>query len=142
VLSVIVGGARAVPHEAGHIAGLVAATSVVFWLAHVYAHALGESIGHDRHLSGKAVLGVARHEASIIEAAVPPVVVLLLAELGVLSTSVAIWVAFVLGLVILAAQGLTVARLEHLGLLATVGVVAINLGLGVVLVGLKLVIAH
>ena len=36
-LSVIVGGARAYPHEPGHIAVLVAVTCIVFWLAHVYA---------------------------------------------------------------------------------------------------------
>ena len=36
-LSVIVAGARAYPHSAGHIAVLVAVTCAVFWIAHVYA---------------------------------------------------------------------------------------------------------
>ena len=43
VLSVLVAAARAYPHEAGHIAALVAVTSFVFWLAHVYAHGLSFS---------------------------------------------------------------------------------------------------
>src|SRR5262249_19004441 len=43
-LSVIVAGARAYPHGAGHIAALVIVTNVVFWLAHVYAHGLAHSV--------------------------------------------------------------------------------------------------
>ena len=47
VLSVLVAAARAYPREAGHIAVLVAVTSFVFWLAHVYAHGLSYSAVHD-----------------------------------------------------------------------------------------------
>jgi hypothetical protein len=53
-----------------------------------------------------------------------------------------VWAAFVLGLVVLAAQGITVARVERLGLLGTIAVVAGNVSLGVLLVGLKLVVSH
>jgi hypothetical protein len=142
VLSVVVAGARAYPHEVGHIAGLVIATTFAFWLAHVYAHALGESVAHDTHLSVPELLHIARREASIMEAALPPVVALLLGAFGVISTQVAVWVAFVLGLVVLAAQGITVARVERLGPLATLAVVAGNVSLGVLLVGLKLAVSH
>jgi hypothetical protein len=40
VLSVDVAGAKAYPHSPGHVAVLVLVTTCVFWLAHVYAHAL------------------------------------------------------------------------------------------------------
>jgi hypothetical protein len=142
VLSVIVAGARAYPYDAGHIAGLVVATTVAFWLAHVYAHALGHSVARDQHLSFAELLYIARREASIMEAAVPPVVALLLGAFGVISTQLAVWAAFVLGLVVLAAQGVTVARVERLGRLGTLAVVAGNVSLGVLLVGLKLVVSH
>lgn len=141
-LGVLVAGARAYPHAAGHIAVLVAVTSVVFWLAHVYAHALGGSVAHDEHLTLAELRRVARHEAAIVEAAVPLVAVLLLGAIGLVSTAVAVWLAFAVGLAVLAAEGVLVARVERLGLLGTLGIVGANLALGVVLVGLKLVVTH
>jgi hypothetical protein len=141
-LAVVVAGARAYPHDAGHIAGLVAATSVAFWLAHVYSHALGHSVASDQHLSVRELRQIARREGSIIEAALPILVALLLGAFGVISTQVAVWAAFTLGLVVLAAEGVMVARIERLGPLGTLAVVAGNVSLGVLLVGLKLVVSH
>jgi hypothetical protein len=142
VLAVIVAGARAYPHDAGHIAALVAVSVVALWLAHVYAHALGYSVAHDQHLSLAELQYIARREASIVEAALPPLAALLLGALGVVATNVAVWVAFGLGLVVLAAQGITFARIERLGWLGTLVVVTANLGFGVVLIGLKLFLTH
>jgi hypothetical protein len=142
VLSVVVAGARAYPHDSAHIAGLVIATTVAFWLAHVYAHAVGHSVAQDQHLSAAELLHIARREASIMEAALPPVVALVLGAFGVISTQAAVWAAFVLGLVVLGAQGITVARIERLGPLGTLALVAGNVSLGVLLVGLKLVVSH
>lgn len=142
VLSVIVAGAQAYPHDAAHIAGLVIATAVAFWLAHVYSHAVAHSVARDEHLSFAELLYIARREASIMEAAVPPAIALLLGAVGLISTQLAVWAAFVLGLVVLAAQGVTVARVERLGWLGTLAVVAGNISLGVLLVGLKLVVSH
>jgi hypothetical protein len=142
VLAVIVAGARAYEHEAGHIAGLVTVTVVVFWLAHLYSHALAHSVAYDEHLSLAELRRIAHREASILEAAVPPLVALLLGAFGILSTEVAVWVAVGLGLVVLCAQGITFARVERLGRLGTFAVVAANLGLGVLLVSLKLLVSH
>jgi hypothetical protein len=142
VLAVIVAGARAYPHGAGHIAALVAATSAAFWLAHVYAHALGRSVATREHLSWAEVRDIARHEASILEAAIPPVAALVLGTLGVLSVRTSVWLAFSLALLVLAVEGIVFARVERLGVLGTIGVVAANLGLGVLLVGLKILVSH
>ena len=142
VLAVIVAGAKAFEHEAGHIAGLVAVTVVVFWLAHVYADALAHAVAYDQHLSLADLRRIAHREASMLEAAVPPLLALLLGAFGVVSTRLAVWVAFGLGLVVLCAQGITFARVEHMGRLGTLAVVAANLGLGVALVGLKLLVSH
>jgi hypothetical protein len=142
VLAVLVAGARAYPHDAGHVAGLVAVTSVVFWLAHVYAHSLAHSVATDEHLSLAEVRYIARREGSIVGAAVPPIAALLLGAFGLISTRAAVWLAFGFGLAVLTAQGITFARVERLGRLATLAVVAANLGLGVLLVGLKLLVSH
>jgi hypothetical protein len=142
VLSVLVAGARAYPHEAGHIAVLVGVTSVVFWLAHVYSHALAHSVSHDEHLSFAALLEIARREASIVEAALPPIAPLLLGAFGVISTAAAVWAALGLGLAVLAAQGVAFARVERLGWVGTLVVVGVNVGLGVLLAALKLALSH
>jgi hypothetical protein len=142
VLAVLVAGARAYPHEAGHIAVVALATSAALWIAHVYAHGLAHSVEHDEHLTLAELLRIARREGSLVEAALPPVAALLLGALGVVSTQAAVWIAFVLGLLVLAAQGMTFARIERLGLLATVVVVTANMALGVLLIGLKLFVTH
>jgi len=142
VLSVIVGGARAFPHEPGRIALAALVTAVIFWLAHVYAHALAQSVGTGQHLTVSEVRRIGRREASLIEAAVPPIAALLLGALGIVSEQVALWLAFALGLVVLGAQGVLFARAERLGAAATIAVVALNLALGAVLVGLKLLVSH
>jgi len=142
VLAVLVAGARAYAHAAGHIAGLVAAASGALWLAHVYAHALASSVASREHLSRAELRQIARREASILEAAIPPVAALLLGSIGVVSTRVAVWIAFALGLIVLAAQGIVFARIERLGVIGTIGVVLANLSLGVLLVGLKLLVTH
>ena len=142
VLSVIIAGAKAYPHGAGHIAAVVLVTTVVFWLAHVYAHAVGHSVAHDEHLSFAELRYIARREASIIEAALPPVAALALGHFGLISTHASIWLAFGLGLAVLLAQGVTFARVERLGALGTLVVVALNLSLALMLTALKLAVSH
>jgi hypothetical protein len=142
VLSVISVGARAYRHEAGEIAALVAATSLIFWLAHVYARAVAESIAHYHRLSFAELRHVARREGTIIAAAVPSTAALLLGAVGIVSTRAAVWAAFGLGLGLLVLQGLTFARVERLGRLGTFGIVTTNLVLGTALVGLKVFVSH
>lgn len=141
-LGVLVAGARAFPDEAGHIAALVLTTTVVFWLAHVYARGLGGSVALDRRLTLAELRSVARHEAAIVEAALLPVAALLLGAFGVVSTHFATWLALGTGLAVLAAEGILFARVERLGWLGTIVIVSVNLALGVALIGLKLIVSH
>ena len=142
VLSVIVTGAKAFPHELGHIAVLVAVTTIVFWLAHVYAHVLAFSIGHDTHLSLGEFGHIARREASILAAGVPPEAALVLGGIGVLSAHFAIWLSFGLGLAVLGVAGIVFARVERLGRVRGIMAVLANLSLGIVLIGLKVIVVH
>src|SRR4249919_3825908 len=66
VLSVMVTGLKAFPNGLGRVALLVAVTTSVFWLAHVYAHGIAFSIGHDSHLSFAELGHIAWREASIV----------------------------------------------------------------------------
>ena len=142
VLSVVVAGAKAYPHKTGHIAALVIGTSVTFWLAHVYAHGVGLAVARDEHLSAAELGHIAYREASIVEAALPPFIALLLGAFGLISDNFAIWAALGLGVVVLAAQGLAVARVERMGLLGTLLVVAGNAAIGFVLIGVKIALNH
>jgi hypothetical protein len=141
-LAVLLGGVKAFPDDAWKIVVLVAVTALVFWLAHVYADSLAHVVSENRHLSLAELRRIGRRESSIIEAAIPPVAAMLLAALGLLSTKAAAWIAFGLGLAVLTASGLVFARVERLGWPATLVVVAVNVALGVTLVGLKLFVSH
>ena len=69
VLSVLVAGARAYPGDAGRIALLAVVTSLVFWLAHVYAHGIADSVARGERVSPVHLRHIARRESSIVEAA-------------------------------------------------------------------------
>jgi hypothetical protein len=142
VLSVIVAGAKAYPGDTTRVALLVVITTVVFWLAHAYAHALAHSVRTGVHLTLRDIRRIGRHEAALVEAAVPSLIVLLLGSLDVLDPDTAVWIALGLGLAVLAVQGVVFAHVERLGRTGTVLVVAANLTLGLVLVALKLAVAH
>ena len=142
VLATVVAGAKAYREHVGHVALLVLITTVVFWLAHVYAHALAQSVAQDQHLSRSALRDIARRESSIIEAAIAPIGALLLGHWGIVSERTAVWLAIACGLGALVGQGFAFARAERLGRVATLGIVAVNLGLGLALVGLKLWVSH
>lgn len=141
-LSVVVAGAKAYPDSTAHVAVLVAITTVVFWMAHVYSYSLAHSVASNEHLSFGEVRSIGRREAAIVGAAVPPVAVLLLGELGLFGATTAYWAALGIGLVVLAAAGILFARIERLGALATIVVVTVNVGLGVILMALKVIVGH
>ena len=48
-----------------HLAAVVATTSVVLWLAHVYAHALAESVSEEQLMRACRLVDVGRREATI-----------------------------------------------------------------------------
>jgi hypothetical protein len=129
-------------HDPVRLAVIVAATVVVLWLAHVYAHGIGESIARGRRLDREELVSVARRELSIPLAAALPVAALALGGLEAVRDAIAVWVALGLGLATLAVQGVRYAAVEELGRVAAVVSVAVNLGLGLVIVALKVLVAH
>ena len=141
VLAVIASGSgRGV--EVWSLVELVVGTTLVFWLGHVYAHALGESVKLRRRIDWGEFATVARRQGAIPLAAVAPVVALCLGALGVLSERHAVWLALGLGVATLGVQGLRYARLEHLGRAGTVVAVGVNLVIGLAIVALKATITH
>ena len=142
VLAVLAAGADTYKHQLWRLDAIAATGAVVLWLAHVYSHALGESLKEERRLDAREFAAIARREYAVVLAAVPPVVVLALGAAGLLSASAAIWAAFGVGVVTLGAQGVRYARLEELSLPASVVSVLLNLALGLALVAAEVVVSH
>jgi hypothetical protein len=124
------------------LAVVVAATAAVIWIAHVYAHSLGESIEHGHRLRLNELSSVALREMPILAAAAGPTLILVIGALGLIKESTDIVLAFGVGLLALAAQGARYARVEHLGPWSTAGAIATNLALGGLVVMLKVLISH
>ena len=133
---------RVFPDDPWKVEELVASSAVVFWIAHLYTHALSESISEGRRLNGRRVWSLAVRELGILLAAIPPTIALTLGGLGVFDETVSIWLALGLGLAVLAVEGVRYARIERLvsaGMLMAVGV---NLGIGLLVVLLKAEVLH
>jgi hypothetical protein len=128
--------------DAWKVARLVGATAIVFWIAHLYAHALSESIAEGRLLRPAVVASIAHREFGIVLAAVLPITALVLGATGVMREGSAAWVAMGVGLATLAVEGARYARLERLRVAGTLTAIASNVVLGLLVVALKVGLSH
>lgn len=124
------------------LAAIVASSAVVFWLAHLYAHGLSESLALGHRLTRAELLSIARRERGILVAAVAPTAAVILGAIGVLRERSSVWLALSVGLATLAVLGARYARLEGMALGGTVAIIALNLALGMLVVGLKAFVVH
>ncbi len=125
----------------GVMAVTVLVSVVVFWIAHVHAGLVARWVAAGEGRPGRgAVAEVMAREAPMLESAVPAVVLLLLAAIGILGTKLAVWIALVYGVVALAVWGALIARRAHLGTTGVLLVSGVNLALGALIVALKLLI--
>ncbi|MFG2006272.1 hypothetical protein ACGFNU_44705 [Spirillospora sp. NPDC048911] len=140
--SVVVGSApRKHPTPAGVLALLLLATGLVFWLAHVYA-----SLAGDRErgvpLSRAEVRAIGRKEWPLAQAAFPPALAALSCALLGLPDAAAAWTALAVALVSQVGWTVIAGTKADAGLLLIVVSAAVNLVLGLVVVALKVLLAH
>jgi hypothetical protein len=121
---------------------IVAATSAVFWLAHVYAHTMGETLEHRQRITVAAVREVSKREWPLIQAAVLPLLALVLGALHVLERKTALWIAALLPIATLFAWGIVYARREQMGVWGTLAVASITSTFGIVVIALKIGVGH
>jgi hypothetical protein len=122
--------------------GIVEVTVLVFWLAHVYAHALAWSLDSNEPFSRHGLRPVARKEWPLLQAAVVPTIALVAGGIGLIRTQTAYWLAIGYGVAALIWWGLLIARKEHLSRLATCAVVLANAFFGLAIVLLKEFVNH
>jgi hypothetical protein len=142
VMATVTAGSLGGGTDAGRLAVVVGGTVLVLWIAHLYAHALAESLERRRRLDRAELGAVARRELAIPAAAVVPVAMLVLAALGFLREQTAVWLALGVGVGMLAVQGARYAIVERLGRTGTLAAIALNVFLGLVIVCLEALLAH
>jgi len=108
----VVAAAGTHPESLARTTLLVLGTSVVFWLAHVYAVEVAARLVAGRPLERREVLGVARAEWPMLQSAWPVVAALLLGVVGVLEPERAVDVAMAVGIGALFLYGVVIGRQE------------------------------
>lgn len=142
VLAALAAGATAYQYDLWRLGAVVSASVVILWIAHAYAHALGESLSLGRRLTRAELMTITGRELAIPLASVLPLAAIAVGALGVVRDQTAIWLALAVGVATLAVQGIRYARLERLSRTGTVVSVGINLSLGLLIVALKVILAH
>ncbi len=126
--------------DAGRASVNVLVAALVFWLAHVYARLLGRAVSRDWSWSRGAVVGAMREHWSLVEVAIPLVLVLALGAIGVIPDGTALGVATALALMELAATGAYAAINHGASRAGALGSAMIALALGIAIVLLKVLI--
>jgi hypothetical protein len=140
VVAALLGALRAEDADAHHMALAVISTTVVFWLAHVWAGVVSERLvlghGYIRH----HFRDQAKEEWPLVQAGFVPVFPLLLGWAGVVADDTASDVAMAFAIVQLVAWGFAVGRRSHegRGLALLSGVVTGALGVVIVLLEIAL----
>ena len=86
-LAAVTAGASAYEHDLWRLAAIVGISVLILWVAHMYAHGLGESLMLGRRLTGSEFTSIAGRELSIAFAAVLPLAAIVLGALGVFDDS-------------------------------------------------------
>jgi hypothetical protein len=120
----------------------VLVTSLVFWLAHMYAELLTSAINDPSRRWRELWWAAARSEWPLLEAAFAPAVPLLLGAVGVLSRDTAVNLAYVVGLLDLFGWGIAIGRALDQSTSRAVLTGLVNVALGAVVVVLKALVHH
>ncbi len=123
--------------DAWQILVSVTATTFVFWAAHVYAEVLSQQLAAGRALSWAAAWRAMDGELPMIQAGLPPGILLGLAALGFYSTETGVTLAIGFGVASLFAYGIVLGHREGSGRLQTFVGACVNGAFGLVIVALK-----
>lgn len=116
------------------------AAGTVFWLAHAHVALVRAFVRDHTAVTGRRVADTLAQEWPIVQATFLPATPLVLAIFGVFSLDTARWFGVLICLVGLAAWGIVLSRSAHLSRRYSMMVIGINLGLGLLIVGLKVLI--
>ena len=124
----------------GRIALSLVTSVAVFWLAHAWSQIVDRRV--QGPISPRAAARIASSEASMLSAVLVPGLILGLPAVTDLQVDTAIGIALVASLIQLFLWGLAVGRAAHATWPMALGVAVIDLALGILVVGLKVVVVH
>jgi hypothetical protein len=124
----------------GYVIAAVIVTTSVFALAHAWAHALARSGAARAPLDRHAFVRSLGHEFSIVQAALPATLVLLVAALDVYSVETALWIAVLVNVALLFTWGAGLRQLAGGAGLQVLGAGLASSSLGLVLILLKILV--
>jgi len=138
ILSMAVISASSKDPELGPIAvaGWAVATALVFFLAHVYSSIVAAGFARPARAVGLIRIE-ARKEWPMVQGALVPAAVMLLAPLGIIDENDASYFAVWTGVLMLVGAGLVIGRKERLGWRRSVIIGSINGAIGLLIVALK-----
>jgi hypothetical protein len=119
---------------------IVAVTSLVFWLAHVYSQILAARMLLTRGLRREEMRAIAVSEWPMLQSSWPILLVLLLGVLGIIDKSTASYAAVWAGIVALLIYGFVAARQEQLSFGRQVLATLINVAFGLAILTLKILV--
>jgi hypothetical protein len=115
-------------------------TGVVFWLAHVYSNLVAERYTVGRRLTRSEIGAEFYSEWPVVQAFFPPVAVLLLGTVGLLSNDTAISLSIAAGVASMVLWGLAIGRMERMSPLAFAVMTLFNVLFGTAVVLLKVIV--
>ncbi|SFT08524.1 hypothetical protein [Saccharopolyspora flava] len=116
----------------------VAVTNGSLWAASLFADYLAHLTAHGKGPRGAELLHALRASGQILEAAIAPLLLVLLAALGVLPLHIALWTAVGLSVGALGLFALLAARRTRLPWWKRILIVLVLLALGILVVGIKI----
>jgi hypothetical protein len=137
-MAVIAGAGRDPSH--GRVLALTFATLGVFWLAHVYAHALAHHLRGARRLEWPVVTAAMAEERTMLEAPALLLLLLALGGIGLVDTHLAVTLALWAGVAQLVAWGVVYARRQRWGWPTALTAGAVNGTFGLLIVALEVLI--
>ena len=126
--------------SAGRLSAAVVATLVVFWLAHVWADALGEYAATGRRPDAARLAALASRQWPMLEAGSVPLLALLAGWAGLYSDETAVTISLGLAVAQLFAWGYVAGSRAHTRRRDAVVSCLVTGGLGLVLVVLKIAV--
>ena len=113
---------------------IIAVSAIATWWAHAYSTVVAARLESDDRITVHEVVAALREAWPIVIAGVPAFVLSVGATVGLWGLPAAILVANVAGIAVMAIAGLLAARSARVGVLATLGWVAITAGIGATIV--------
>jgi hypothetical protein len=136
VVSTAVIAAAAGHLEQAHLVIAILGTAFIYWLAHLHARTLGDSVKHRTHPLDAFREALAETWPILAAASVPAVILIVIQLVGI-ELRTGAWIAVIACTVLLTVYSFFAGRRGGLGIRGSLLSAAVGAGLGILIIGLK-----